>query len=231
MLRLIVLVLLVPVVEALAWVGLVFSDKEHHFSFDDLRVAQHQLADTGLASNDALEVIHPYIGWVINPEIHRVVRVADYTVPINRFGFVDNGPTLLKRSPERCIVGIVVGLSRCKWGLRESRSLRRRLNQDPRLAGKKIELVRLAIGGMKQPQQLMALSYLLSLGGELDVLINVDGFNDVALPTCENDVEGVFAAYPHSWNALTSQIVDPADTPSRSDCWNCGAAGRLRRGR
>jgi hypothetical protein len=46
--------------------------------------------------------------------------------------------------------------------------------------------VKAAIGGYKQPQQLMALNYFTALGGEFDVLVNVDGFNEVALPPLEN---------------------------------------------
>ena len=52
----------------------------------------------------------------------------------------------------------------------------------------------MAHGGWKQPQQLLALSWILALGGELDVLINVDGFNEVALDGVENAERGVFPA-------------------------------------
>jgi hypothetical protein len=37
------------------------------------------------------------------------------------------------------------------------------------------------LGGYKQPQQLLILNYILSLGQEFDFVINIDGFNEVAL--------------------------------------------------
>jgi len=46
-------------------------------------------------------------------------------------------------------------------------------------------------GGYKQPQQLLILNYFLALGQELDLVINIDGFNEVALSNLNNkaDVE------------------------------------------
>ena len=43
---------------------------------------------------------------------------------------------------------------------------------------KKVILLNLAGGGYKQPQQLLILSYFLSIGQEFDYVINVDGFNE-----------------------------------------------------
>jgi hypothetical protein len=49
----------------------------------------------------------------------------------------------------------------------------------PRFAGKQIRVVSFALGGYKRPQQLLVLAYYLSLGQPLDVVVNVDGFNEV----------------------------------------------------
>jgi hypothetical protein len=57
------------------------------------------------------------------------------------------------------------------------------------------------MGGYKQPQQLMALTYALSLGERIDLAINLDGFNEVALPITENLKEGVNPFYPRGWSA------------------------------
>ena len=40
--------------------------------------------------------------------------------------------------------------------------------------------------GYKQPQQLMAYNYLLSLGAEFDAVINIDGYN--VITTANGDV-------------------------------------------
>jgi len=58
-------------------------------------------------------------------------------------------------------------------------SFARALQQDPRYRNKKITVVNFAIGGYRQPQQLMILNYFLMLGQKFDIVINLDGFNEV----------------------------------------------------
>jgi hypothetical protein len=69
--------------------------------------------------------------------------------------------------------------------------------------------VRLALSGHKQPQQLMSLAYLLAQGGELDVLVNIDGYNEAALTLSENALAGVALSYPRSWHHRLQDVVDP----------------------
>jgi hypothetical protein len=38
--------------------------------------------------------------------------------------------------------------------------------------------------------------YLLALGAQIDVVVNIDGFNEVALPPAENLLKKVFPVYP-----------------------------------
>ncbi|MBT4864459.1 MAG: hypothetical protein HON53_04955, partial [Planctomycetaceae bacterium] len=70
-------------------------------------------------------------------------------------------------------------------------------------------IVRLAIGAHKQPQQLFALNYLLSLGAEFDYLVNIDGFNEVALAYTDNASVDTFYAYPYGWAARSVNLMDP----------------------
>jgi hypothetical protein len=63
-----------------------------------------------------------------------------------------------------------------------------------------------AMGGYKQPQQMLCLAYLLSLGYHFDIVVNIDGFNEVALPTAENIPKGVFPFYPRNWNARVGKF-------------------------
>ena len=44
-------------------------------------------------------------------------------------------------------------------------------------------------GGYKQPQQLLILNYFLALGQELDLVLNIDGFNEVALSNLNNKAQ------------------------------------------
>ena len=57
-----------------------------------------------------------------------------------------------------------------------------------------------ALGGKKQPDQLQTLSYLYALGAHFDIVINLDGFNEVAIPIVENHLKGVNPFFPRSWH-------------------------------
>jgi hypothetical protein len=65
-----------------------------------------------------------------------------------------------------------------------------------------------AIAGYKQPQQLLAVNYLISLGARIDLLINIDGFNEITLPFNDNYPNGVFVFYPTMWKDLTAGLGD-----------------------
>lgn len=56
----------------------------------------------------------------------------------------------------------------------------------PEFQNKEIVLLKFANQAHKQPQQLLTLNYFLSVGQELDMVINVDGFNEVALSYLNN---------------------------------------------
>jgi hypothetical protein len=77
------------------------------------------------------------------------------------------------------------------------------------LHGRQLVVVPLALAGYKQPQQVLALEYLLAVGGHVDVVVNLDGFNDVVLPWYDNASHGVFPFYPRSWYWRTGNLSDP----------------------
>jgi hypothetical protein len=63
----------------------------------------------------------------------------------------------------------------------------------------------LGFAGYKQPQQLLALTYFLSLGAEYDLIINLDGYNEIVLPITDNYDVGVNPFYPRNWNLRISR--------------------------
>ena len=70
------------------------------------------------------------------------------------------------------------------------------------LAGRspsKVRVFPVVGGGYKQPQQLQALTYFLSIGARFDVVINLDGFNDVVLPYADNAIRNIYPFYPRVW--------------------------------
>ena len=142
-------------------------------------------------------VIHPYLGYYANlsgdPAKEPMLGLPSKT---------------LTRSDDRLIVAILGASFAGGIYTHGGRVLVDRLQER---SGREVVLVHLPVAGYKQPQQLMQLAYLLSLGAEFDAVINVDGFNEVALGPSENLPKGVFPAYPRSWYFLTGQINDPEE--------------------
>ena len=147
-------------------------------------------------SNKAL---HPYTGFVHD---HSGARKST-----NRFGFPGFDPLRPPAADEVRVVvtGGSVALQLFKEG---GRRLREQLSRHPELAGREIRLVALTLGGFKQPQQLMSLTWFLALGAHFDVVINVDGFNEVVLPYSDNVPEGVHPAFPRSWQLYAQKSLD-----------------------
>lgn len=200
-----VILLALPVVEIASWLAIKYFLNESIAAYRD---AQDQLAGTGVSTGTYNETIHPYLGWVINPQLDSGSDLGGQHIPINRFGFMDAEWDIPKRSKDRLVVGILGGSVAWQMTVLGESALREVLQQDPACHGKEIQIVRLALSGYKQPQQLMALNFVFTLGAEFDVIVNIDGYNEIALPVCEND-GSVFAAYPRLWDAKTQDIVDP----------------------
>lgn len=74
-----------------------------------------------------------------------------------------------------------------------------------------------ALPGGKQPQQLFKLQYLLMLGKRYDMVINVDGFNEIALPLIENRALGNHVAYPRSYSKLVASAAGSSECLARAN--------------
>lgn len=178
-------------------------------SGNDVRAYQQSVIQTAEISRDGAEAIHPYLGWVLDPQAMAHHEVVDTARPVNSLGFVDDGPGVLRRDKDVVLVGITGGSVAMQLSWMGEATLRERLEMHPRFAGKRVVFVRLALSGYKQPQQLMAVNYLLALGGELDYLINIDGYNELALSVEENYVHQTSMAYPRMWDHRLQDVVDP----------------------
>lgn len=149
-----------------------------------------------------LAIPHPYLGFVYDSQ----QKFLHAGIPISRFGFIDDKDPILKRADDQVIIGIFGGS--VAWWLSKlgEEQLREALSQSPELAGKKIIFLRLALGAYKQPQQMLELSYLLTRGAEFDVIINLDGYNEVAVPRLEHAFDPL---YPYLWPELMANTLNP----------------------
>jgi hypothetical protein len=167
------------------------------------------LSQGGARADNSAESIHPYLGWVMNPQVNPGTDFLHRHIPVNALGFNDIEHGIPKRGPDRLIVGICGGSVAWQMSVAGEQTLLQKLRDSARFRDKQIHLVRLAMSGYKQPQQLLALNYLLALGGEFDVIVNIDGYNEVALAVGENHRKGIFVAYPRRWDARMQDVVDP----------------------
>lgn len=80
-----------------------------------------------------------------------------------------------------------------------------RLALDPRFAGKRFRISCYGRGGHKQPQQLGMVNWILGLGFRPALVLNLDGFNEVALSN-DNARRGVHPGHPSSghWASLAA---------------------------
>jgi hypothetical protein len=148
------------------------------------------------------EGLHPYFGPTHRagatfdvPE-NMVESPAPPRLTTNNFGFVAlQDYPFVKTSPRQYVIGIFggsVGVWFCQIGVSHLiDGLRRNAFFKDR------ELVPLCFSheGYKQPQQLLVLSYFLSIGQQLDLVVNIDGFNEVALASL-NDHRGLDISMP-----------------------------------
>ena len=122
--------------------------------------------------------LHPYFGYTYKPGFHPTLTA----LAANSDGFVSLYDYPFKKKNEnQYIVGIFGGSVAQYFAMYEfdHHSLANYLRKLPGLQNKEIIILNFALPGGKQPQQALILSYFLSLGQDLDLVINLDGFNDV----------------------------------------------------
>jgi hypothetical protein len=147
---------------------------------------------------DLRYVAHPYLGYVVHPE--RSGLQHDWSIASRQ--------NPLEADPDGYFVAVVGGS--VAFNLRMSRAaLEEELRRLPEIGDRPIVYVNLAGPGYKEPQQLIAASYYLALGGRIDVLINLDGFNEIASGIDSNLDHGVHPFYPSFWADVTRDWTRP----------------------
>jgi hypothetical protein len=145
-----------------------------------------------------IHVLHPFLGFVEDPAEQRRTRGPS---DMAELGFY-SGPLVRKRDPSTYVVGVFGGSVAAGFADEHGPEV---AFADV-AAGRKVVALNTAIGGYKQPQQLIALAYLLTLGAQFDAVLLIDGFNDVALAPAENMTRGVSPIYPRSWGLLVADL-------------------------
>jgi hypothetical protein len=135
---------------------------------------------------------HPYLGFG-NP------------VP-KGFDFLQNQKSEIQDDPNGIVVGITGGS--LSFGMFNSSAelIKQKIEDIPFYKNKNVYMLQLGLFAWKQPQQLASLAYYLSLGGKLDILINLDGHNEV-VDAGHNVGNKVHPSYPLLWIYLATNML------------------------
>src|SRR5262245_31654084 len=202
--------------------GIFYYDHGWLFYLDPYRPTIARIQE---GSGDALTPVglHPYFGPTHRPglpfDVPAEMRTgeADEAVATNNFGFPSrvNYP-FSKTSDRQFVIGIFggsVGAYFCRLGAaRLEESLRRSGSFNNR------EPVTLCFSheAYKQPQQLLVLSYFLSIGQPFDLVINIDGFNEVALGRIDDQYGWDISMPSHEHlDALINVVNQATLTPAK----------------
>jgi hypothetical protein len=142
--------------------------------------------------------LHPYIGFVGDFKKEK---------EINSFGWFGEEPT--KTHDDNTVtIGIFGGSVAADLYYKSKNVFIEELQKYDSFQNKKLRVVSVSLGGYKQPQQLQALTYLLSQGYQFDYVINIDGFNEIALPLSDNVPNNIPLDYPRYWNLYSTLASD-----------------------
>ncbi|EGK85673.1 hypothetical protein D0A34_20755 [Microcoleus vaginatus PCC 9802] len=133
-----------------------------------------------------VERLHPFFGYVLNQGAFTNEKLK---LKVNKHGFFSLYEyPFVKTNKKQFIIGVFGGSVANNFAVDEYKNqiLSKKLQSYPEFADREIVVLNFGNGGYKQPQQLLILNYFLALGQELDLVINIDGFNEVALSNLNN---------------------------------------------
>ena len=146
-------------------------------------------------------VAHPFFGFVRDPDaaldLWPVGPEGLYTPPSERRGAADDTLRIV------VLGGSVANRMVFAAGGALAAEVARRTGRDPAT----VSVASWAMEGYKQPQQLTIAAVQLARGVPVDVIVNLDGFNDVCLPF-SNVASKVDPTYPNNWHRLVEGLPD-----------------------
>lgn len=158
-------------------------------------------------------VIHPILGITQRPGISVDEKISPARLKMlmgedqlnyipgilaNNLGFFSIYDYPYQKKPDEFVIAIFGGSVAQWFALQGADELKRMLRERfHELKDKRIVVLNLAQGGYKQPQQALLLSYLAVQGQLMDIVVNIDGFNEIAL-TRSNQKKNVHESFPNA---------------------------------
>jgi hypothetical protein len=167
--------------------------KEKQFFYTRTKAKEQVVEDIerlGIRVDESLvERLHPFFGYVLKQGAFTNEKLK---LKVNKHGFFSLYEyPFVKTNKKQFIIGVFGGSVANNFTVDEYRYqiLSKKLQIYPEFADREIVVLNFGNGGYKQPQQLLILNYFLALGQELDLVINIDGFNEVALSNLNNQAK------------------------------------------
>lgn len=150
--------------------------------------------------------IHPYHGSEVRHDPHGVLAY------------------FRQRPPDEYAIVLCGGSVAEAFAWMRGRELAGAIGADPRFAGRRVRVLDYAHFAYRQPQQLARVLFLLALGGTPDAVIELDGYNELALGQDRSH-----PAYPTSpvWGHLVGGpgATDPAEAELLGELWDLRETG------
>lgn len=174
--------------------SLVFYFINHKMFFYTRGKTQEQvvtdLERTGVRLDESIvERLHPFFGYVLK---QGAFTKKELGIKVNNQGFLSlYDYPFIKQNPNQFVIGFFGGSVAHNFVNDEyvTKRFSEKLKKFPEFANREIIILSFASGGYKQPQQLLILNYFLALGQKFDMIINIDGFNEVALANLNNKAQ------------------------------------------
>lgn len=167
--------------------------KEKQFFYTRTKAQEKVVEDierSGIRLDESIvERLHPLFGYVLKQGAFTNEKLK---LKVNKHGFFSLYEyPFVKNNKNQIILGLFGGSVANNFAVDEyvTKRLSNKLKAYPEFANKEIIVLNFGNGGYKQPQQLLILNYFLALGQELDLVINIDGFNEVALSNLNNKAQ------------------------------------------
>ena len=144
--------------------------------------------------------LHPYLGYISNFDLSQTHKGQRN----NRSGFFSEVEAVYQPADtNEYVVAVLGGSVAAQLCILGGEHLKAGLEALPQIAGRKVVIVPLCQGGYKQPQQLIAFAYHDALGLRPDLVINIDGVNEMLFfqnNALNNHIE---PSYPWNWLSIS----------------------------
>jgi len=180
--------------------GKLFPKSNHGLIYKQRGIAQTQSVDKDPDSYSCFGY-HPYFGYNNNCNLTSEKGfLKEHTLKENQ----------QQKNEKKLRILILGGSVASHLSRRTSieKELERQLKMSEKLSSNfpgGVSVFNAAHGGYKQPQQLIILNTLLSAGYEFEGVVNVAGFNEIALPIAENFPQKISILLPRSQSLLESK--------------------------